>query len=145
MAFVMWAVVIALGIWVLLVGHTAFLGFVATRVDHDSTSGYWQYAALERFFIVGVGLAWLVVVTLSEPYIRHGVHRGHLLRRFARIVGPGLLLLFAADVSLLLLQGMPPGVWMRWLLLSGELGLGVALMLAARSSPSVLSDLLVGD
>jgi hypothetical protein len=145
LALVMWAVVVALGIWVFLVGHTAFVSFIATRVTQDSTSGFWQYAALERFFIVGVGLAWLVIVTLSEPYLRHGVERGRLFRRFARIAGPALLLLFAADALLLVLQGMHPGLWTRWLLLAAELGLGIALVVAARSSPSILSDLLVGD
>ena len=145
LALVMWAVVVALGIGVFLVSHTAFVGFIAPRVAQDSTSGFWQYAALERFFIVGAGLAWLVIVTLSEPYLRHGVERGRLFPRFARIMGPGLLLLFTADATLFVLQGMRAGSWTRWLFLAAELGLGIALVVLARPSPSLLSDLVVGD
>ncbi len=141
----MWALVVALGIWILLVSHSAFLGAIATRVSQDSTSGFWQYTALERFFVVGIGLAWLVLVTLSESYLRHGVKRGDLFRRFARFVGPGLLLLFAVDATLLFMQGLSSAAWTRWLFLGAELVLGVWFLKTARSSPSILSDLLVGD
>jgi hypothetical protein len=145
LALGMWAVVAALGLWILVVSHSAFLGVIASRVDQESTSGFWQFTALERFFVVGAGLAWLVVVILTESYFRRGAQSGRMLSRFARVLGALLLLLFVVDAILLSVQGWGAGTWFRLLILVAELALGVVLVLVGRSSPSIRSEILSDD
>jgi len=55
-----------------------------------------------------------------------------LLKRFAKIAGPVILLAFVADLFLFWLQGAPGGNWSRWLILAGELVIGIVFLRYAR-------------
>lgn len=132
-AYLMWVIVLALGIWFLLVSRTGFLGALAAYHNTETVSGVWQVRLLDIVYSVTVGLIWLVLMTVTERYFRKGVRQGVLLTRFATIVGPEILLILAADLFLLWLQG-GSRVWLRWLILGSELVIGVGLVLFARHS-----------
>lgn len=132
-AYLMWVIVLLLGLWFLLVSRTGFLSALAVYHSAETVSGVWQVRLLDQAYSVTVGLIWLVLMTVTEPYFRKGVRRGVLLTRFATIVGPEILLILVADLFLLWLQG-GSRVWSRWLILGGELVIGVGLVLFARYS-----------
>ncbi|MGC9522212.1 MAG: hypothetical protein ACP5HG_10095 [Anaerolineae bacterium] len=140
LAYAMWAVVLALGIWLLLLSRDAVVAVFSALLVEDSTARTWTIVSVERFYVIGAGLAWLALMILSELYFRNGVRRGRLFPRFARILGIELLLLFIVDFTLFALQGMGLEVWSRWLILGVELVLGVACVLLACSSPRLISD-----
>jgi hypothetical protein len=132
-AYLMWVIVLALGIWFLLVSRTGFLSALAAYHNTETVSGVWQVRLLDQVYSVTVGLIWLVLMTVTERYFRKGVRRGVLLTRFATIVGPEILLILVADLFLLWLQG-GSRVWSRWLILGSELVIGAGLVLFARYS-----------
>lgn len=140
----MWLVVMAVGLWLLLVSRDVVLGAVARLLVDDSTAHTWQLVSVERFYMVGAGLLWLVMTVVSEAYLRRGVDRGGLLRRFARMLAPQLLLLFAVDAALFALQGLQGGP-LRWLILIVELGLGIGSLIVARGAPGVWADMKASD
>ena len=57
-----------------------------------------------------------------------------MLKRFARVTGPILMCIFLVDLILFGLQGFGGGDWLRWLILSAELVLGLMLILYARKT-----------
>jgi len=69
--------------------------------------------------------AWVVGVIVVEDYLRKGAAKHLLMKRFARIFGPELLVLFLADLFNLLMLGLRSAGWSQWLLLAGELLIGV--------------------
>lgn len=145
LAYGMWAVVLALGIWFLLFSRETVLGIADALMTDTTSARYWRLTSLERFYVIGVGLVWTAIMIISEVYFRHGVSRGQLLQRFARILGPELLLIFIADAGLLVVMGFDAATWSRWLILIAELALGVIFVLVGRSAPSLRSDLLSGE
>ena len=144
LVYFVWTIVLALGIWLLLLSHTAFLN-VAALYAQDSLERAWQIRSLEKFSILGMGLVCLIIMIVSEFYFRHGARRGYLFQRFARILGTEMLLLFVVDAVLLAAQGLRSGIWSRWLILGAELVLGIVLRVFARPSPSIMSDLKYAD
>ncbi len=145
MAYAVWIVVALLGIWFLLLSRNAVLGVFAALVGHETLTHLHQIRALERFYLIGMGLAWLAMVIAAEVYFQNGVQRGQLFERFARLLGVVVLLIFVADATLLIVQGLGAADWSRWLILGVELALGVFCVRAARASPSIVSDFLIGD
>ncbi|MBN1250184.1 MAG: hypothetical protein JXC32_21145 [Anaerolineae bacterium] len=144
LVYVLWAIVLALGIWVLLLSRNAVLSVFSMLDTEATTAREGRRTTLDRFYIIGAGLAWLALMVLSEFYFRNGLRRGQLLQRFARILGIELLLLFIIDAVLLLVIGVSATTWLRWLILGGELVLGVACLTFARPAPALLSDVRNG-
>jgi H+/gluconate symporter-like permease len=140
-----WIVVLALGVWFLLLSRDAFLNAASILYARDSLTRTWQVEAADKFYTLIVGLLCLVLITVSEFYFRNGVRRGNLWRRFARVVGFELLLIFVADLVLLATQGWGMGAWSRWLILGAELVLGVLLLKFGRAAPGLLYDLVGSD
>lgn len=46
----------------------------------------WQLRAADRFFIFGMGAAWIVGVMLCEGYLRNGIENGKLWQRIGKIL-----------------------------------------------------------
>jgi hypothetical protein len=138
-AFLMWAAVLALGLWFMLIGREGLLGALSAFYVGDSLPRAWQVRFLDKVFWIVLGLLWMVLMVVGEEYLRRGVAERDLLKRFAKIVGPELLLIFAVDLFLFWLQGFGGLSWMRWLILGGELLIGVGLVLFVRSSRTLAS------
>jgi len=130
-AYLMWAVTMALGVWFILIGRESFLGALALYAG-DSLPRIWQARFLDKAYMIAAGLLWLVLLIVTEEYFKRGVPQRDLTRRIANVIGPELLLIFVADAGLLLLQGIGGADWLRWLILGSELVIGMALVLLGR-------------
>ncbi len=132
LVYLLWIVVLALGLWFILVGRNSLLAASEVfYVGGDPVTHAWRGSLYDKAYSITVGLLWLALSTVTEPYFRQGLRRRQLWRRFAHIAGPELLLIFAADLSLLWLQGWST-TWLRWVILGAELIVGLALLGFAR-------------
>jgi len=132
-AYALWIVTILLGLWFVLLARGGFQGALATFYVRGSLTYAQRARFFEQVFVLVMGLLWLALVLITEGYFRSGAQRPDLLKRFARVAGLVLLLVFVADLFLFWLQGVPSGNWLRWLILAGELALGIVFLLYARS------------
>ena len=131
--YLLWALTIALGLWLLLVSREAFLTGASFYVGDDIVRG-WQVRFLDKaVFIVG-GLFVIILFTLTEGYLRGGLEKQDLFKRFAKITGIELLLIFGFDILLVLMQGAAAGSWLRWLIVLVELALGIVFFRIGRSA-----------
>lgn len=131
-AYLMWVVVMVLGLWLFLISRNGFHGILAVYARGSVTRG-WQTSFYDKMYSITIGLLWLALMIVTERYFRRGVQQGDLIRRVAKVVGPELLLVFVADLGLLVMQGVGSASWLRWVVLGGEVVGGVSLLLYARS------------
>lgn len=136
--YLAWAIVAALGFWLLLVSRQVFTYVAARYVGDDIVRG-WQVRFYDKVFFIVVALFVLALFTLTESYLRKGIARRNVVQRFAKIAGVELLVLFVLDVVLVVLQGFVAIGWSRWLILVAELGIGVALFAVGRGALAVKS------
>lgn len=129
--YLLWTVLIALGFWFLILSRETFLTG-ASYYAGDSFVRGWQTRFLDKAFFLFVGLGVLVFIYATEGYLRAGIEKHDMLRRFFKISGGVMIAVFVMDLILLLLQQFAGGAWLRWLILVGELGLGVGLSLVGR-------------
>jgi hypothetical protein len=129
--YLAWAVVVALGFWLLLVSRQVFLHGAARYVGDDIVRG-WQARFYDKVFLVVAAAFVLALFTLSESYLRNGIARRNVLQRFAKITSIELLLLFVLDAVLVLLQGVSVNGWLRWFFVAAELVAGIVLLFVGR-------------
>lgn len=137
LAYLMWVVVMVLGIWFLIISRNALLGafgiYGALHVESAVTRA-WLARLYDKVYMILAGLLWLALTVVAEAYFREGVQRRKLLRRFCRIAGIELLLIFVADLLLLWLQAWS-ATWLRWLILGGEWIIGTGCVAFSRLPP----------
>lgn len=76
-----WLIVSALGVAICAVWRTALLQlYLALRLDK------WGFAAFNNAIVIVLILGWLVMVMLTEGWLRNAAHQGVLGRRFRRLV-----------------------------------------------------------
>ena len=125
-AYGMWIVDNLLTFWLAFLIRTDFLGVLSLFYKKEQ----WQYPRQVNFadkvLILLLGLSWIAYVISMEEYFREGVLKENLMKRFSKITGPILLAIFVFDLTLYGLQGF--GNWLRWLILAGELALGISLL-----------------
>jgi hypothetical protein len=139
-AYLGWAVVSALGVWFMLVSRNSFLGVLTTVYVKDSIQRAWQVRFLDKVYFVALGLLWCVLAVISEAHFRNGAGRPDLWQRIAKFVGIELLLIFGTDFILMILHGFAGTTWSRWLIVAGELVLGIAaIVFARRPRPSSIA------
>jgi hypothetical protein len=90
----------------------------------DSGSSVSEARFYDQAFTIGIGLLWLIFMIVTEAYFREGAKRADLPRRVGRVIGPELLLIFLADLTLFWVQQGNVAGWLRWVILSSELALG---------------------
>jgi uncharacterized membrane protein len=135
-AYLMWLIGLLLGLWLAIISRDDFLGILAQFYIRDSPTYLQRAKFFDKAFIVVLGLLWLIFMIASEEYYRNAAARGKLLKRFANLTGLLLLFIFVVDLILFWLQGVSTGDWFRWLVLTGELVIGIVFLLFSRSSPS---------
>ena len=131
---VLWIVDLALAFWLFYFIRTAYLDIFALFYKTGNTRYSHTVDFLDKAIIILLGLAWLALMIIVEEYFRAGIQKGDMLKRFARITGPLLLCIFAVDLILAWLQGIGGGNWLRWIILAGELGIGITLIVSAKKS-----------
>ena len=103
--YLLYALLIALSIAVLWVWHQALLTLIAIFVGPSAVN---SFIFMTIMLLIGVGL--FVVVMGAEPYLRQGVVRRELWRRFLRIMLiPGSAGLLALIVEWWSRMGAPGG------------------------------------
>jgi hypothetical protein len=120
-----------LGLATLLVFRSRTLILDLLFLFGDPTN--WHYIQvinmIDRFLVVILGISWLIFMIVVEEYFRTGVPGGTLLKRFAKITAPLLLILSAIDLLLVFVQGAGKAGWLQWLALLVELGAGIILLM----------------
>jgi hypothetical protein len=132
-AYFLWVVDLGLAFWLIFILRTVYIDIFALF----NKNGAWVYSRrvdlADKFFLLILGLGWLVFMIILETYFRAGARDEDLLRRFARVTGPVLLGIFGVDLILFWLQGVGGGDWLRWLILAAELGFGIVLLISVRN------------
>ena len=134
LSYGLWIVDLALAFWLFYFGRSAYLDIFALFAKKGNTQYSHMVDFLDKAFIILLGLAWLALMVIVEEYFRAGTQKGDVLKRFARITGPLLLCIFAVDLIEAWLQGISGGSWLRWLIIAGELGIGIALIVSVKKS-----------
>lgn len=138
--------IIFYGGWIVDMLLTFWLAFLSREVLLEIFAkfykdGSWSYprwvGVIDRFYTVALGLAWLAFMVIIEEYLRRGIQKGDILKRFARITGPLLLCIFVVDLIMFWLQGIVSGDWLRWLILAAELFIGIGLFVYYKSTSSL--------
>ena len=124
--YLLWTVLIALGFWFLILSRETFLTAAAYYAGDSFVRG-WQTRFYDKVFFLFVGIAVLVFIYATEGYLRAGIEKHDMLRRFFETSGWVLLAIFVMDLILLFLQQFAGGTWLRWVVLVAELGLGIGL------------------
>lgn len=125
-AYASWLALLLLGLWLLAMAREVLLSLAVRCVTGSTLVRAHRVGLADKVFVVCAGLLWLTAVVVGEEYLRSGVERRDLGRRLALVAGPELLLLFAADLALVVLHGL--GGWLRLPILAAELGAGVGLL-----------------
>jgi hypothetical protein len=133
-AYGLWIVDLGLSAWLFLITRSALIAIMAM----SSSAGEFQYTKtvnlVDRIFTVVLGLGWLLLSIFTEEYYRSSALKNELFKRFARVTGPLLLVIFIIDLLIFWLQGISADLWFRWLILAAELVLGLVLVVSGRIS-----------
>ena len=128
LAYIFWVFDFCLALLLFFRFRTLILDLLLTLGDPTNWAYTQRINAIDRFLVVVLGIGWLVFMIVVEEYFRTGVPQGLLLKRFARITAPVLLILFANDLLLVIVQGISKTGWLQWLALVVELGAGIGLL-----------------
>ncbi len=127
-AYLLWVIVLALALWLCIIARNDFLALLGAFYVRDSIIYVQRARFFDRVFTLGCGLLWFVLMIVSEEAFRTRAQKFGLFKYFARITGVLLLLIFAADLGLLWLQGGFGANWLRWLMLAGEPVIGIVFL-----------------
>ena len=133
-AYGMWFVDLGLATWLFYISRTALLAFLALSYDQADYQYPMRADVADKIFTLLLGIGWLAFMVITEEYFRAGAHKESLMKRFARVTGSILLTIFFLDLTLFWLQGIEGGDWLRWLILSAELVIGLVLVLYGKKS-----------
>ncbi len=133
--YLLWTVLIALGFWFLILSRETVIAALAYYAGDDFVR-LWRAGFLDKAFSLFMGLTVLVFIYATEGYLRIGIEKHDMLRRFFKTAGWVSLAIFVTDFILLALQQFAGGAWLRWVILAAELSLGVALSWAGRRKPA---------
>jgi hypothetical protein len=133
-AYGMWIVDLGLSAWLFSVSRTTLLTFLAQFYElgdfrYSKTAGL-----VDNAFTLVLGISWLALLIFTEEYYRTSALEEGLTKRFARVTGPILLCYFVVDLILFWLQGIRGDDWLRWLMLSAELVVGLLLVMYGRKN-----------
>jgi hypothetical protein len=124
--FLLWALTSVAAFWLMIISREVLtVGFAAFYVK-DSMRRAWQIRFVDRMYFIIAGLAVLVFIYIIEGYLTDGIEKDDIFRRFARVVGIELLLLFVCDLTLLLIRGWRTP-WQLDVVLGGELLIGAGM------------------
>ncbi len=102
--FLLWVIVCALGAWALIIVRHALIGGLAVYYVQDSYPRAWQVRFIDRAYYVIAGLTYLIFIFAIEGYLKDGLPKHDVFRRFARTAGIEALLLFVGDLFTSLIQ-----------------------------------------
>ena len=137
LAYSMWFIDLLLAAWLLWISRWALFAFV-TPVIMDPTHYLFPKIVdvMDAVYLLLLGIAWVAFMIYSQKYYAFGARKGNLFKRFARMTGLLLLCIFIVDSAFFYLQGFDTDDWLRLLIISAELVLGLILTLYGRNIPN---------
>jgi hypothetical protein len=133
-AYGMWIIDIALAFWLIYISREAYQDIFALFYKQGDTGYSHMTSFIDKAIMIVLSLGWLGLMIYVEEYFRVGIQKGNLLKRVARITGLVLLGLGGVDLLLIWLQNISSQDWLSWLMLAGELGIGLALLMYSRTA-----------
>jgi hypothetical protein len=129
--YVLWIITAFLGFVVLFVGRSAVLIFMGI-----TDVSIWSWRFFDKLAFILSGLIILVVVVASEYYLRSGIQKQRMVKRFCLVAGLEILVIFAAHMFFSVATGFLGRDWLSYLLLALELLVGGGLFAYSRLSIS---------
>jgi hypothetical protein len=102
--FLAWALNTVLGFWVMVVVRHSFMAALAVLYVGDSIRRAWVTRFWGQAYFAVAGLIYLIFIFFIDGYFKDGLAERDLFRRFSRIAGILLLMLFVADLVTSLIQ-----------------------------------------
>lgn len=102
--FLAWLANVALGFWILVVLHNMLLTILAAWYVGESVVRSWRARALNQFYFPISGLIYLIFIFAVDGYLRAGLEKRDLIRRFVKVTAIELLILFPADLLISLAE-----------------------------------------
>jgi hypothetical protein len=133
LAYLIWILFLVLGVWFIIISRDGFLGAMSTFYVKTNLARSLQMRFIDRILVLALGLCWMTCMIVVEQYLRNGIKSNDLTVRIARVMGPEMLLIFAADLFLMWLQGASGSSWLRWFILAAELAVGILLVIYAKA------------
>jgi hypothetical protein len=129
-AYLIWTVILVLGVVFIMLARQA-LPLVSARLIAMDHPDYYMLNQQVRFasevLMYVLGGLWLIAAVVVEDRCRVGARRGTLTRYVQRTLGPELLLLFGAGLTIRLCVGPSPLDQVVWPTLAVALVAGLAL------------------
>ena len=124
--YLVWFPIVALLFWLAVQLRTAIeIGLSAFIIGTNPWNA--RYADfLDKYSFAAIICIWIVVIILIEAHLRNGIRDKSMTRRFSKIFGPGLLLLFLVDLFNVLMPATTSAGWPRGLVVVMELLAGSA-------------------
>ena len=91
--YLLWTILFAVGFWLIFQTRLALMA-----LGELTPANYWILSAADRYAVLLLGAAWLVLALAGEAYLRDGVHKGIFWSRAGR--ASAWLLGFAALTTL---------------------------------------------
>jgi hypothetical protein len=132
LAYSMWFVNLGLATFIFFIGRMALLAVTPLLLDPEHFLYPKRAEVMDAIFTLLIGIGWVTVMVITQKYYSVGARKGNLFKRFARITGLLFLCLFIVDSILFYLQGFDANKWLRWLIISAELVVGLILFLYGR-------------
>ena len=136
--YLFWLVTLALGAWFVIISREAFETYLGTYFIKEQ--GQFLLSRQARFwdlvFSVTLWILWFALMIITEEYYRRGMGKLLLWRRFAKVTGILLVLIFIVDFLQNLMLGISSVGWLRWLLTVIELLAGAVLIYLSRKKPA---------
>ncbi len=123
LCYLLWAITVALAFLNLLLARRLFL-VILSAFSVSSQSA----AAIDKVSFIFLAVLWLALVVFSEYYYLHSISKDRLWKSFSLVTGIQLLFLFAARLTPSLIIGVRRFTWVNYLLIAGELGGGIILL-----------------
>ncbi len=125
--YLVWFPLVALLFWVGLQLHTAIeIGLIVFYVrDNPARVGFAD--VIDKYSLAFIVCIWIVGIIIIEGHLKNGTLKKTVFKRFIRIFGPAILLLFLVEVFNLLMLEKTTAGWQRWLTIAGELLIGGAI------------------
>ena len=134
LTYCLWFVDLLLAGWLAFIGRTALLAAPALFF-HPGTIMYPKRAeVMDTVFTLLLGMGWLAFIVITLEYYQPGAHKENLIKRFATVTGPLVLCIFIVDSILFFQQGVDANNWVRLLIISVELVVGIILVIYSRKN-----------
>ena len=122
--YLVWFPIVALLFWIALQLHTAVENGLIAFYVRDQPLLIRTADVIVKYSFAFMICIWIVAIILIEAYLRNGLKKKSLVKRFSRIFGPGLILLFLIDLFNILMMELNTAGWLRWVVIAAELLVG---------------------